>query len=178
MKLEVIDAKAFHCGAIIRTMRVDHQRALMAMGVPMHREFRSMFDASYYRKAAFIDGKLAAVWGVEGTPMCTEGRIWLVLGQHTMKHPVTVMREARKQLEEIATTKTRLVTTVIGDDEASVRLAVALGFEAADGSAPGSRAHSREGRSQLVRYLRENPALLVAAGSAQQIGIVWQREAA
>lgn len=176
MKLDIIDAKIFHCGAIIRAMRVDHQRALMAMGVPIHRELRRMFDGSYYRRAAFIDGALAAVWGVESTPICSDGLVWLVLAQHAMKHPFTIMRQARKELAALAGSKVQLSTTVIADDEAAIRLAVALGFEVAN-DMRGAKAETKVGRGRLMRYLQGNPDLLVPAGTAKQIGIVWRREA-
>lgn len=176
MKLEITDAKPFHCGQIARSMRVDHHRLLLSMNVPIHRDLRSMFDGSYYRRAAFIDGTLSAIWGVESTPVNSDGRVWLVLSQHAIKHPMTIIRQARRELTHLAGTKSCLTTTVIADDEPAIRLAIMLGFQV-ENDPEGLPAMDREGRNRLMRYLKSNPDLLVPAGGAQQIGIIWRPEA-
>lgn len=176
MNLEITEARVRHCGQISRTMRVDHHRLLLSMGVPIHRELRSMFEGSYYRRAAHLDGTLAAIWGVESTPVSSDGRVWLVLAQHAIKYPLTIIRQARKELTHLAGTKSCLTTTVIANDEPGIRLAVMLGFQV-DNDLEGLRAHDRKGRGRLMRYLKGNPDLLVPAGSAQQIAIVWRPEA-
>jgi len=173
-RLEIIDARPYHCGQIARMMRVEHHAALLRMNVPIHKEFRRMFDGSYYRKAALVDGKLAAVWGVESTPINSDGIVWLALAQHAVKHTSMILRQAKRELEALAQTKRHLTTTLIPGDETAMRFAVALGFRAADDSAEGARAESRDGKRRLMRYLSSNPDLLVPAGSARQISIVWE----
>lgn len=177
MRLEITEAQVRHCGQISRTMRVDHHRLLLAMGVPIHRELRAMFEGSYYRRAAHLNGTLAAIWGVESTPVSSDGRVWLVLAQHAIKHPMTIIRQARQELTHLAGTKSCLTTTVIADDEPAIRLAVMLGF-GVDKDAEGLPATGKQSRGRLMRYLKGNPDLLVPAGSAQQIAVVWRPEQA
>lgn len=176
MKLEVTEGHLWQCGRIARSMRVDHHRLLLSMGVPIHRELRAMFEGSYYRRAAHLDGTLAAIWGVESTPVSSDGRVWLVLAQHAIKHPMTIIRQARRELTHLAGTKSCLTTTVIADDEPAIRLAVMLGFRVENDPA-GVPASGKEGRGRLMRYLKGNPDLLVPAGGAQQIAVVWRPEA-
>lgn len=175
MKIEISEAKAWHVGAILRRMRVDHEAAMRQMNVNLHHELRAKFLCSYYRRAGFIDGELAAVWGVEGTSLSAEGLPWLVLSQYAVKFPVAVLRYARKEIAYLARTKVRLVTTVVPSDEAAQRLVAFLGFEAPDGFGDGP-AFSRSSRNDLLDHLRSNPDLLVSAGSAQQIGVIWRRQ--
>lgn len=174
MKIEISEMKAWHVGSILRRMRVDHEAALRAMDVDMHSELWAKFQCSYYRRSAFIDGYLAAVWGVEGTSLSSEGLVWLVLSQYALKFPVAVLRHAKAEIRHLARTKTRLVTTLVPDDDAAHRLVIFLGFQPADGFG-GKPATTRSSRNNLLRYLKNNPDLMVAAGTARQVAVCWDR---
>lgn len=173
-KFEIIEAKPFHCGQISRILRYEHQRQLMLLGISIHAQMRAIFDASYYRKAWMIDGKLAGLGGVEGSLMGSTGLIWMALSERAMRYPVAIVRTAREQLEAISVTKTELYTTVISDDPAAQRLAVFLGFQAADGG--GGMAYSRDGRRTLLRYINDEPGLRVPVGRGYQIGMIRYAE--
>lgn len=175
MKVELTAGRLHHCGQLARTMRVDHHAALIRMGVPIHRELRDIFGRSYYRRAAFVDGHLAALWGVEGTRLTSWGRLWLVLSQYAMTFPITVARHAKREIAQIAMVKPTLVTTVIADDAPAQRLVVFLGFEAPDGFG-GGPAKTRSARGNLARYLYRNGDLMVRAGNAQQVEVIFRRD--
>lgn len=175
MNLQIIDAKPHHCGQIARSIRVDHHAALLKVNVPIHHELRAAFDRSYYRRAAFFDGHLAAVWGAEGSILASRSLVWLALAQYAVKFPIAVLRQAKREIDYLARTKSELVTTVIPDDEAAQRLVAFLGFESPDGFG-GGPARTRSSRGNLVRYLKSNPSLImVTAGSARQVGVIWRR---
>lgn len=175
MKLVITDAKRFHCGQMARQMRVDHHASLLKMGVSIHQELRSTFDLSYYSRAAFADGHLAAIWGMEGSIMSSSAKVWLVLSQYAMRFPITILRQAKAELVFMTATKTELVTTLIPDDEAAHRLAVHLGFESPDGFSFGP-AQTRMMRGELLDHLWNNPDLMVDAGTARQVAVVWRRD--
>lgn len=176
MKIEIVNAKRYHCGHMARLMRVEHHAALLRMQVPIHREIRRTFDLSFYRRSAFLDGDLAAMWGLEGSMLSSAARVWLVLSQHVLKHPTLILRHAAREIERMAATRSELVTTVIPDDDAAHRLVAFLGFESPDGFG-GGRARNRSGRNNLIRYFRNNPDLMVHAGPMPQIGVVYRKEA-
>lgn len=173
--LAIVEGKRRFCGPMARYMRIEHHAALLKMKVEVHREIRRVFDSSFYRRAAFVDGHLAAMWGVTGSAASAHGMLWLVLGQHAVKHPAMIFRQAKRELEHLASTKRLLATTLIPDDEASARFVIALGFESPDGFG-GGRARSRSGRGNLLRYVRNNHELMVDAGSARQVAMIWQPE--
>lgn len=175
MRVEIVEAKLWHCGAIARSLRVEHAGMLIRMGVPIHRELRDYFDRSYYRRSALVDGHLVAVWGCEGSLISSSGLLWLAMSQYAVKFPIAVLRYAKREIAHLAKTKTELGTTLLPDDEAAHRLAVFLGFEAFDGFG-GGRARDRRFRNNLMNYWRSNPELLVSAGRSAQIGVIWRRQ--
>lgn len=175
MKLVITDAKRFHCGQIARTMRVDHEASLRVMGVSIHRELRRVFGLSYYRRCAHLDGHLVALWGMEGSMMSSSGKVWLVLSQYALRFPKLILGHARLEIENMALGKSELFTTVIPDDEPAQRLVAHLGFESPDGFGEGP-ARTVRARGRLVRHLNGNPDLMVEAGTARQVAVVWRKD--
>lgn len=130
MKSELIEAKPYHCGRISRVLRKGHRNILVEMGVDVHREMREMFDASMYRKAWFLDGKLMAIGGVTGTAASAEGMIWLAISEDALNHRHTLARVVLRLLTEIMMTKRSLGTVVLTADKDAIKLAYFLGFRA------------------------------------------------
>lgn len=126
---QIIEAKPYHCGRIVRMLRREHQNAMTIIGQKAHHELRTCFDHSAFRRAWLIDGQLAAVGGVVGTSLSSAGYIWLALTQEATKYPVAVFKEAKTQLREILQVKRKLVTTTYCDDATATRFAERLGFE-------------------------------------------------
>ena len=124
--------KPYHCGKIIRRLRIDHNDAFMKLGLNAHKQLRACFDDSYFCRAWIIDGRLAGLGGVTGSLLSPVGYIWLALSEEATHYPVKVMREARAQISEIMQVKRSLITTVLKNDEPSVRFATRLGFEQID----------------------------------------------
>ena len=175
MKIDIVDGERFHCGQIARTLRAEHHLLLLRKNVNVHRELRKKFDASYYRRSAFIDGYLAAVWGVEGSPLSFTGQLWLALSQYALRYPLAVLRQAKVEIEHVSRLQREIVTTVQPEDEAAHRLVVWLGFETADGFG-GGPAHTRSRRNNLLRYMSNNPELVHDYGGGGQIGVIWRKE--
>jgi hypothetical protein len=130
---EVVDARLFHCGPMIRALRNDHKVAFMALGVhKAHHELRACFDDSHFRRSWLINGRVAGIGGVRGTLCSPVGYIWLALSQDATHYPIQIMREARAQIAEIMEVKRSLGTTILKADSASVRFAERLGFREID----------------------------------------------
>lgn len=162
-RFTIIPAKPWHCGAMMRRLRLEHQRAVARTGMDAHRELSSMFDQSSYRRSLLIDGRLAALGGVTGGMASATGFAWMVLTDEATQYPLYLVREIRRQLDAIMITKRELATTVIGGDEAALRMAIFLGFHVAD-HGPGSPAASRFARRQLRRHIETDPDLRLPIG--------------
>lgn len=173
----IIEAKPYHCGQMSRLLRAEHREAIARVGADIHREMRARFDASSFRRAWMIDGRLAALGGVVGTSLSTYGFVWLALTNEARRYPLAVVREARRQLDEIMTVRRELATTIIGGDEAAKRLAVFLGFHVSE-SGPGSRAYSRFARRDLARHLENDPELRLPIGNGYAVALGYHHKEA
>lgn len=175
---QIIPARPWHCGQMCRLLRSAHREAVTAIGVDAHRELRDRFEASAFRRAWLVDGKLGALGGVMGSPLATAGFIWLALAEDARKYPLAIVKEARRQLDLIMVTKRELATTVLQDDEPAMRLAVFLGFHV-DHSPEGGPAVSRQGRRRLVNYIDRYPdCRLQAANGGTVIAMGYHHEEA
>lgn len=125
---EVVEAKPYHCGRIIRRLRDEQAKAMTRVGVNSHKELRERFDESFYRKAWLIDGKLAGIGGVAGMALSSTGYLWLALTEDAARHPVAMVREAKRQADEILRIKNRLMCSVVGENSKAYLFAVFLGF--------------------------------------------------
>lgn len=157
--VEVQDAKPWHCGQALRAMRAEHRRALEKLGVGanQHRELRAIFEASTIRKACFADGKLAALWGVTGTLASNIGYVWLVLTETAMRYPIETVRRARQELAVLMETQFELATTVVAEDPAALRFALALGFHT-------SHTETEKNRKVLAQRLAVDETLRLPVG--------------
>lgn len=128
-RFEIVEAKSWHCGQIVRRLRWQHRSALAVLGVKSHHEIRHKFDDSAFRRAWLIDGQLAGLGGVTGPAIASEGMVWLALTDEAMDYPVAVAREARRQLDGLFVTKHRLFTFLASQDHDAMKFAMWLGFE-------------------------------------------------
>ncbi len=166
----VIDAKPYHCGRMIRLLRGEHLRSVVAIGLNAHREIRNAFETSGYRKAWLIDGELAGLGGVTGHLLENVGMVWLALSRKATRYPVAVVKEARRQLEQIMAIKDMVYTLVLDGDESARRFAVFLGFQAMDEDGLHPVALSRPGRRTAMTKLANAARFDVGDGSAVAMG--------
>lgn len=125
----VIPAKPYRCGQMVRQLRREHRNALIVLGADMHRQLRTFFDGSSFRRACLIDGRLAFLGGVLGTNLSSAGIIWLAVSEDAAKrYPIAVVKIVKQQLSEVMQTKRLLVATTLVDDAASSRFIKHLGF--------------------------------------------------
>ena len=160
-----------------RMLRDEHKRAVLGVGVNIHRELRFRFEVSAYRRAWLIDGTLAGLGGVTGTMLAPAGYVWFALTQRALRYPIAVVKEARRQLDTIMTVKNELATVILPQDAAAMRLAVFLGFHVAD-KGLGSPAHTRLERHALRRYLEAAHELRIPMAGGEAIPVGYHHEAA
>ena len=135
-----------------------------------------MFQASPWRRAWLIDGKLAALGGVAGPMMADSGFVWLALAELTRGFPLAIVREARRQLAEIMVVKRELATTVLAGDAAAHRLAIFLGFHVSH-TGDGQPAYTRMQRRRLAQHIEHAPECRIAVGGGHAIALGYHHEA-
>lgn len=142
----VIEAKPWHVGQMVRILRREQRAENGLIDFNAHRELRNRFMESSWRRAWLMDGKLAALGGVNGPAVANTGMVWLAISEDAVKHPVAVTRMVLRQLKEIMQVKRELTTVVLDTDEASKRFARWIGFRpSADAAYPGVTAMIYEG---------------------------------
>lgn len=129
MKIEIVEARPYHCGQIARLLRPAQNIGARARGADTHREISARFGASAYRRACFFDQRLAAVGGVMGTEVESGGLVWLAVAQWATRQPRMLMRAAAAALSDLGRTKRKLGTFILIEDAPSFRFAQHLGFK-------------------------------------------------
>ena len=129
MEFKLADAKLHHCGALARKIRAPQAQGMASIGLRTHAELRLRFAESAYRRAWFIDGRLAALGGVTGPRLSTTGIVWLALSEECAKYPRQTALTARAQLAEILKTREEVFTLMLPGDRVAWRWVEFLGFE-------------------------------------------------
>jgi hypothetical protein len=172
-RFEIIPAKPWHCGAMVRRLRTEHALAVARLGLDSHRELADRFGQSAFRRALLIDGQLEALGGVTGSLLSSEGYVWLALSGKAQGYPLLLVRQARKQLEQIMTIKRVLVTSVLDEDFAAKRFAVYLGFVLADDDRAAPAA-SRQGRRSALRMIEGQHEARIPLGSGSAVALAYR----
>ncbi len=152
VEVRIIPAKLYHCSRIIRALRHEHYIAEKMAGGDPHRQAQAVFRASYFTRAFTIDGELAAVCGAVGSSLSPFAHVWLLISENATRYPKQIIRHARATIAELMKDKVELRTTVIGGDDAGLRLAAFLGFHRGEGEA-----FSHHGRRLMLSRLRTDP---------------------
>lgn len=172
---QIIPAKPWHCGAMVRKLRLEHRKAVAQLGLDSHRELFDRFGQSCYRRALLIDGKLEALGGVTGSALSGEGYVWLALSAKAARYPLLLVREARRHLDLVMQTRSVLVTTVLDGDHAAQRFAIFLGFVLAHDET-AQPAASRAGRRVLADRAAIDPEARIDLGAGSAVVLAYRGE--
>ena len=172
---EIVEAKPWHVGCMVRRLRAEHRKAIEATGNDAHRELHACYGDSVFCRVLLINGRVEALGGVRGAAIGATGYVWLALSDEAAKHPKALARLARQQLSEIMQVKRELATTLLDDDPAAMRFAVFLGFHVED-EGPGSRAGSRQDRRRLSEFLGTCYDRRVPVGTGHAIAVGYHEK--
>ena len=128
-KFEIVEAKLHHCGQMARMLRRDQRDPLLKAGVPIHRALRAQLEASSYRRAWLIDGRLAALGGVHGTLAAPDGIVWMALAEDALRYRKAIVAETKRQIAVIMATRWRIAGSTLWFDWRAAEFAAFLGFE-------------------------------------------------
>ncbi len=86
------------------------------------------FRHSLFAGTAFVDGEIAAMWGLCADMLSDCGEPWLVTTNAVEAIPVTFVREGRRQVARMLAVKPRLENMVAARYQRAVRFLEVLGF--------------------------------------------------
>ena len=130
--IEIAPAEYMHLLALAPLMRTGDRCEVMAAGMtPLKALWRS-WRASMISKAAFVDGEIAAVWGMAGSPLSGVGNPWLLTSPTVEKVPRAFLEISRDEVRHMLTLCPVLVGLVDPTYYKAVRFLKFLGYALGD----------------------------------------------
>ena len=99
-EIEIVPATAAHARALGCGLRPADRREIVICGLDPERTVTLSFEHSVLRRTALVGGRVAAMWGVTGTPLGIVGCPWLLTGLPALE--VSPIRFARLYKAQVA----------------------------------------------------------------------------
>lgn len=168
MIYEVVPGKITHVRPMARKLRQAASINIGAYGYDPRRVLHDAFVTSHYCRTALIDGEPEAMWGLKGPLVSEAAVVWLVLSERATSMPQLIVSEAKFHLAQMGAEYSELATTVLPDDEASIRFAAFLGFHDHHNEEQVKMTHK-----QRAAQLRHNPRHRIPMGDSYVIALGW-----
>lgn len=124
----IVPAAIAHVYLLAANMRAADRAEAVGLGADPKRALRLSFRQALMRRTAFVDGAIAAMWGLAGDCLSDVGYPWLVTSAAIERLPLTFVREGRRQLAAMLRLKPILENVVAADYAGAVRFLEILGF--------------------------------------------------
>jgi len=130
----VVPATAEHVGMLAANLRAQDLAEIAGTGSTVKRSLWRGYRNSILVETAFVDGEVAAMWGlccgyVPGLSLLSDvGRPWLLTTAAVERVPVTTVREARRAVERMLMVKPVLENYVLASYDQAVRMLRMIGF--------------------------------------------------
>ncbi len=110
-------------------MSSDSADTAIRMGMTPKKALWYSYRKSIFCKSAFIDGKIAAIFGISGMIFADTGQPWLILTPETQEHPFRVAFRYRKEIQKMQALFPILEEFVPEHNEKSIRMLELMGFK-------------------------------------------------
>lgn len=111
-----------------RTMRAMDAAEITSWGLCVRHTLHFLWRDSPVRRAALVDGEVAAVWGVQSALLGDDGQPWLFTAPAIEKAKLAFLRETRREINDLLGQYRRLRCYVLASYSESVRFFEAMGF--------------------------------------------------
>lgn len=140
MTLDIVPATEAHARELIRRLRPRDRGEILAAGLRPGVGVMVSWRGAVVRKAALVDGEVAALWGVSGVLLGPVGMPWLLTGTPCEKvSPLRFARIYRAEAHEMLRLFFRLENFVDASYTAAVRTLALAGFWLDDPAPYGRR---------------------------------------
>jgi hypothetical protein len=129
MNYEIVPTDRTHIDALGRNLRVADQSEIQAAGMTGQRALWRSWRAAYYAATALVDGEVAAVWGVGGSPMGRIGRPWLLTSPPIERVRFAILRVGRGEVGKMLAIYPEMRGFVDSRYEGALGLLRKLGFD-------------------------------------------------
>lgn len=125
----IVDAEREHVAALVQNMRAEDAAEAEALGLRPRAALWRSFRRSILRRTAFIDGEIAAMWGLCGNLLSDEAMPWLATTPAVERMPVAFVKEGRRAIAEMISIRPVLRNVVPARYTKAVGLLYMLGFK-------------------------------------------------
>lgn len=127
--IQILDTAPEHLRLMASTMSADTAETALKLGMSVNQALWKSFKMSIYCKTAFINGKIAAIWGVGGSPFSDIAFPWLVMSDEAGEKPFKVAFIYRQELKKMQELFPTLVDYVNEKNEKAIRMLELMGFK-------------------------------------------------
>lgn len=103
MDIQIVNSTLNHVKELSESIRQKDQEEAIALGLKPHRALFFSYKHAVLRRSCLVDGKVAAMWGVCGTPLGMRGQPYLITGE--VSNTVSPIRFAKIYLKEVENMK-------------------------------------------------------------------------
>lgn len=128
MTIEIRNTYPYDLRMMAEAMTADSKDVAERIGMPPLKLLWSSYRNSIICKSGFIDGKLAAIFGISGSMLAETGRPFLIMTPEVKKHPIRVAFIYRRFLKEFQNMFPVLEEWVPIENEDSIRLLELMNF--------------------------------------------------
>lgn len=128
--IDIVPTIAEHIRVLSATLRDSDKKEIESYGFSSMKSLWISYKNGLSNKTAFVNGKIAAVWGCGGVYMGKTGRPWLLTSPEVKKvSPLTFARIYQKEVKKMLGLFPKLENYVAADYEEALRLLDIIGFK-------------------------------------------------
>lgn len=126
--IRIVDAERKHMVELAKRMRENDRNEIIGMGTDVKTALDITWRESLMTRAAFVDGELAAVWGVGGSALSGCGQPWMLTTPAFETVKFFAVRSAMREIGRWLTVFPRLENHVDATYRGACRFLEVLGF--------------------------------------------------
>ena len=135
----IVPSTADHCAMLAANMRHEDAEEVRAFGESRIRAVNRAFRSGIMCRTAFVDGELAAMWGIGGNLLSNVGHPWLLTTPVCERVKVTYVKVGKAQLADMLALRPVLIDYVAAKYTRAIGFLKLLGFTVGDPAPLGRR---------------------------------------
>lgn len=128
----IVPTKPEHIRPLVMAAREEDAAEANALGIALKTGVWRSYRRSVMTRTVFVEGEIAAMWGLYCNLLSDEGTPWMVTTPLVELGPLAYLREAKKAVREMLEIKPRLSNIVPVSYKRAVRFFQLVGFNVSD----------------------------------------------
>lgn len=138
-RVVIVPAAPNHCALLAANLRKDDADEIRAFGESRIRGVSRAFRSGIMCRTAFVDGEIAAMWGLGGNLLSNVGHPWLLTTPAAARSPFLYVRVGKAQLADMLALRPVLYDYVAAKYTRAISFLRLLGFTVGEPEPLGRR---------------------------------------